>query len=153
MPNLSNALLDGFLAYIFRGVAMPAVTGPLVLSLHTDDPGDDRSHEVSVSVWTNYQRKTLARDTTDWGAPGADDTAGRKIANAVEVDFGTAEIDGTPPVITHVSVWDSETTPGPLFVGNFPLPTPKTIDDGDPVTIPIGALVQRLTTAAAAEEE
>ena len=146
MPNLSTSILDGILNHIFRGESFPVIEGPFEISLHTGDPGTNRANEVSTGVWTNYSRQTLERDTTDWSSAEAH-SSGRKIENAVAVDFGTATVVSTAPVVTHVSVYDSA-SPTQVHIGNYELPDPQTINNGNPVSIPIGGLRQALTEAA-----
>lgn len=135
---LGQALKQGLLNYVFRGAAAPTVTGPFVVSLHTADPSTSRANEVSTGVWTNYSRESIARGTAQWTAAANRSADDEFTENAEVIDFGTAAITGTPPVVTHVEVWDSQGTP--VRVGGVALTTPKTINDTDPVSFPIGAL-------------
>lgn len=135
---LAQALKQGLLNYVFRGAAAPTVTGPFVVSLHTADPGTNRANEVSTGVWTNYARDSIARGTGQWTAAANRSADDEFTENAEIIDFGTAAITGTPPVITHVEVWDSAGTP--LRIAGKALTTSKTINNGDPVSFPIGNL-------------
>lgn len=135
---LAQTLKQSILNYIFRGAAAPTITGPFVVSLHTADPGTNRANEVSTGVWTNYARDTIARGTSQWTA-AANVSADDEFTETAEIiDFGTAAITGTAPVITHVEVWDSQGSP--VRVGGAALTTPKTINNTDPVSFPAGNL-------------
>lgn len=89
--------------------------------------------EVGTGVWTNYAREAVVRNTTNFAASSAGDAA-----NATIFDFGTATVTGGPQDVDEIRLYDAST------VGNgcwrALLNTPKSINDGDPVTIPIGDL-------------
>jgi hypothetical protein len=139
---LHNQVRDDLLAFIFRGVAMPAVGTNIVLSLHTGAPGTTRANEVSTSNWTNYARVTQVRNATNWETPSDSGGPGRRTRNAVEVTYGTAAVTGTPPVITHVEAWDNSATPRRL--GGAALTQSRTVDNGVPVSFPAQSIVVRL---------
>ncbi len=142
---LDNALLDDLNNQIFRNAGSPAITGPFVISLHTASPGTNRANEVGTGVWTNYARTTLARSTGGWSA-SADAAGSRRTSNAAIADFGTAAVTGTAPVVTHLEVWDSAGTP--RRIAGKALTTPKTINNGDPVSFPVDSLRHNLTPQA-----
>lgn len=144
--DIDSALLDDILNQVYRGVAAPTITGPFLVSLHTGAPGTTRANEVSTAVWTNYARASIARSTGAWAAAGSDGAGGREVSNAAIADYGTAAITGTSPVVTHVEVWDSAGSP--RRIGGIALTSSKTIDNGDPVTFPIGALEFAFAPAA-----
>lgn len=135
---LGQTLKQDILNYIFRGASAPSITGPFLVSLHTGDPGTNRANEVSTGVWTNYARASVARGTGTWTA-GANRSGDDEFTeNEGAIDFGTAAITGTPPVITHVEVWDSAGTP--RRIAGKALTTSKTINNGDPVSFADGAM-------------
>jgi hypothetical protein len=140
--SFAPALLDDLLAQVFRGSAAPTITGPFLVSLHTGNPGTTRANEVTAGVWSNYARQSIARSTAAWEAPAADGN-GRRTRNAAVADFGTATIPGAAPVITHLEVWDSSGTPRRII--GRPLASPKTINNGDPVSVPLQNITATLT--------
>lgn len=145
MP-MPDALIDELLAQVFRNAGAPAITGPFVVSLHTADPGTTRANEVGTGSWTNYARSSIVRSTGGFGAPASDGAGGREIANALAADFGTATVTGAAPVITHVELWDSAGTPRRIW--GEALTDPQTINNTDPVSVPIGALQIGIGAAA-----
>ena len=133
MPGFSDTLETRILNSIFRGAAWPAITGPTKVSMHTADPGDTGASEVATTVWTNYVRANVNTDGATapfWTAPAANGTA-QRVGNSAAVDFGTATISGTAPVITHFGVWDNSATP--VFIGGAALASSQTINNGNPV--------------------
>lgn len=135
---LGATLKQDLLNYVFRGAAAPTVTGPFLVSLHTADPGTNRANEVSTGVWTNYARDSIARGTGQWAAAANRAGDDEFTENAEIIDFGTAAITGTAPVVTHVEVWDSQGTP--RRIAGKALTVPKTINNGDPVSFAVGAM-------------
>lgn len=135
MSQLSDFAEAAILNLIYRGSgSLPA--GPFEIALFTEDPGEGGAGaEISTAVWTNYVRPTVTRALASWSAPSA--SAGSQlIDNAAIIDFGTAAITGAAPVATHIGVIDES---GNLWHYGA-LAEPKTINNGDPVTFPIGAL-------------
>lgn len=110
------------------------------LALLTTNPSDETGTglaEVSTGTWTNYARQTLAA-TTGWTAPSGT-SAPQTCSNAAKVDFGTATISGTAPVITGVAFYQSGT-----FKGWQALSSNQTINNGDPVYFNAGQFVVQL---------
>lgn len=147
MP-FSDAQRDRWLAELFNDQAK-SITYPLVIRLHTGDPGSaGTSNEVSTGVWTNYAPVAVDEDLTTqpfWTAPAAGTGTRRQVTNDGDVDFGTATIVSTAPVITHVSIFDSHGTP--KFIARGALASSKTINDGDPVLIEDGEITLYLEDA------
>lgn len=136
MAQLSNYAEENLLNHIVRGAALTMPTSWRV-ALFTGDPTDAASGaEVSTGVWTNYARITVNRDAGSWAAAAAEGGGGYLVDNTAIIDFGTATITGTPPVVTHVGFFDQA---GNLW-WHGALTVSKTINNGDPVTFPIGAL-------------
>jgi hypothetical protein len=146
MP-LSTAFHDIILAHFFNEVAH-GVVGPTKVRLHDGDPGAaGTANEVDTGDWTNYVAQDVETNLTDspfWDVPEASTGSFRKVVNDDVVDYGTATIV-TPVLVTHFSVFDSSGTP--KFLGSAALTTPKTINNGDPVSFPAGALTIELGPA------
>ena len=127
---LENELLDH--RYGGSDYVRPAT---VYMRLHTADPGETGSGaEVSTGVWTNYAAVAITNNATNFPAAAA----GSK-SNGTLIDFGTATISGAAPDVTHASIWDAAT--GGNLMDYGALASPKTINDGDPVSVPIGDLV------------
>ena len=132
-------LLEELLNQVLQAAAAPSITGPFVISLHTGAPGTTRANEVGTGVWTNYVRQTLVRSGAGFDVATDDGAGGRESLSAALVDFGTAAVTGTAPVISHYEVWDSAGSPRRIFGDT--LPSPMTINNGNPVSVPIGDIV------------
>ncbi len=92
--------------------------------------------EVSAAVWTNYARKAVTNNVTNF--PAATGTAPTTKANGTIIDFGTATVTGTAPVVTAFAIYDAATSGNLLYHGA--LTTSMTINNTNPVSFPIGAL-------------
>jgi hypothetical protein len=89
--------------------------------------------EVDTGVWTNYARLSVTRNGTNFAAGSSGDSA-----NLVLLDFGTADVTGGPQDVDEVRIM-SASVAGTLCWQAL-LNTPMSIEDTDPVTIPIGDL-------------
>ncbi len=131
---IENELLD----HLFGAATYtPPVT--VYVALFTAAPTDaGGGTEVSTGVWTNYARVAVTNNATNFPA-----ASGGAKSNGTEIDFGTATISGTAPVVVAIGLYDA------LTVGNLlawcDAAANKTINDGDPVTIPAGDLDVTLT--------
>lgn len=138
--GLATSERDAVLA-TFRGTAKAAETNPLWVALLTTDATDGTGTgavEVSAGTWTNYARQSIASSTAGWTAPAADTGEARHITNAALVDFGTATISGTAPVVLAFALYDAATAG--TFKGHGTLTSSQTINNSDPVSFAIGAL-------------
>lgn len=126
---LENAILD----HILGGgdFSRPAT---VYVSLHTADPTDaGNGAEVSAAIWTNYAREAVTNNNTNWPA-----ASGGSKSNGTDIDFGTATVSGTAPVVTHFGIWDASTSGNLLYFGA--LTGSKTIDNGDTVKFAASAM-------------
>ena len=91
--------------------------------------------EVSAATWTNYARVAITNNDTNFPA-----ASGGAKANGAIIDFGTATMDPTTATVavTHIALID--TSGSGNYLAWADLTTPKTINHGDPVTIPVGDL-------------
>lgn len=135
MAGKSDYLEDAVLNSVFRGVAFPAVTGSVYISLHTADPGDTGASEVSSATHTWYARVGVTRATGSWSAP-ANNGGNEQISNAAAITFASPT---TTVTVTHFGVWDAATNGNFLYGGA--LGTSRNIQNGDQApSFAIGAL-------------
>lgn len=126
--NVSNTRANSILDSVF-GSGSPATL--YFRAMTTADGNAGGGTEVSTGVWTNYAPVAKTNNATNFPA-----AASRAKANDTVIDFGTAAITGTPPVIAGVSVYDASS--GGNLVAWYTLASPITINNGNPVSIPIG---------------
>lgn len=125
MAGKSNYLEDAVLNSVLRGVAFPAVTGSVYVSLHTADPTDAGSGtEVTGG---GYARVAVARAAGSWAAP-ADNAGAQQTSNSAAITFPTPSANWPGP-ITHFGIWDASTAGNLLYSGT--LATPRTVNNGD----------------------
>ena len=131
--SFSDYLELKILDWLLGGVAFtPPAT--YYAALYTVAPSDSGGGtEVSTGVWTNYARVAITKDQTNFPAAAAGG-----IANGALIDFGTAAITGTAPVVAAIALLDASSA-GNLIVW-ADLTASKTINNDDPVTVPIGSL-------------
>ena len=118
MPNLvTNYTLN---------LAMNEVVNRTVqVRAHTGNPG------------ANGTQNGLARDgiaNQDVAAAGWTDAASGDVANANAINFGTYT-GAAAATVNHLSLWA-----GANHMFNIEVGTPKTLTNGDPLTIPAGDL-------------
>ena len=99
--------------------------------------------EVATGVWTNYARIGQTNNATNFAA-ATGVTASK--TNATAVAFGTAAITGTAPVVTAIAVY-SALTAGTL-VSVFPLTASQTINNGNVVSVAVGAWTLTISETA-----
>src|SRR5690606_34304888 len=108
-------------------------------SLHTEDPGTDRTTGELVddsSSAPGYARQAIA-----WAAASS-----AVSGNDGAVDF--AADGGDWPEVTHIGLWEDDTTP--IFRGSVALATARQINDGATLRFASGTIT---LTAAEAEVE
>jgi hypothetical protein len=141
MADFSDFAEAALLDFIFRGTApatIPtAVSGNWGVALCTAEPTEAGTlNEVDTGDWTDYARQDVLRHTTGWAAATSEGGGGQLSDNAGLIDFGTATVPGADVDITHAAIVDGS--------GNWwmraALPATKTVQNGDPVSIAIGAL-------------
>jgi hypothetical protein len=92
--------------------------------------------EVSTSNWTNYARVAVTNNTTNW--PNATSGSPSQKANGTAISFGTAATTGNI-TCNAFAIFDALTGGNMTDWGDFS--TPQIIQDTNPVSFPIGALV------------
>lgn len=78
------------------GLQGSSAAGSLYVSLHTADPGEAGTQNLSEADYTGYARVAVARDGTGWSRSGS------VISNAAEVAFPTNT--GSSQTVTHWGV-------------------------------------------------
>jgi len=127
---LGNALLNQFL----RGVAA-TVPSRVYVSLHTANPGDAGSNEVTTVAWPAYARL----DAAQAGAIATGFSAAAAKATASLKELLWAANNGASPVtVTHFGIWDAITGGNLLFYDA--LTSSKTYQPSDEGVLHAGAL-------------
>lgn len=123
--SISNYLEEKILNKVLRNTNFTVTT--VYVSLHTADPGETGTSEVSTG---GYSRQSAAFDA-------ASNPAGTSINSAV-IDFASM-----PAVsVTHAGLWDAATTGNFLWGG--PLDQVRNPTAGDTVEIAAGNLMVTL---------
>lgn len=130
MAGGKSAYLEDKVLDDLYGSGAPA---SIYIALYTVTVGDDGAGgtEVSTGDWTNYARKAVTNNNTNFPAA----SAGVKKNGAI-IDFGTATCS-SPVTVAAFATFDA-------VAGNMlhwgPISPNKVVSDGDPVTIPIDGL-------------
>lgn len=134
MASLTTFAENKILDHLNRGDALGlAADWHYALLTAAADPEAGAVTEVNPAVWTNYARSAHTRSPANYTA-----AANGAAENATVIDFGVATIVGAAPVVTHLARYDAAAAGNAWQV--VALATPKTINNGDPVSIPIGDL-------------
>ena len=120
---LENALINATLRN--TSYTSPAT---VYVSLHTADPTD-------AGTGTEVSGGSYARKSATFAAP-----SNGVSASSADVTFDQAT--GSWGTITHIGIWDAESTGNMLY--HTPLTTSKTIDSGDIFKIASGSLTVTL---------
>lgn len=142
MAKVLSGLTDVGAAYLnnldMRGAARDT---DAYLGLLTVEPDDDGTNYTECSGG-NYARAQVTLATIF-----GDDSTGDSIANTVAVSFGTPNADwGGGSQVIKVGRFAGASGGACLEV--YDLGTDKSIQSGDPVSIPIGSLTRSLTNSA-----
>ena len=108
-----------------EALVLTPLTGTCFVSLHTADPGDSGSSEVSGSAY--------ARQSATFTNSGANPTV---AANNAIVTYPAAT--GAWGTITHFGTWSASS--GGTFRGSGALTTSKVVGSGDTARFATGAL-------------
>lgn len=136
--SLSDFLENELLDHVF-GAAAYTAPGTVYAALFTAAPSDSGGGTaVSTGVWTNYARVAITNNATNFPA-----ASGGAKSNGTDIDFGTATISGTAPVVVAVGLFDASVSGN--LLGWADLAVNKTINNGDPVKFAAGDLDITLT--------
>lgn len=125
MSAASNYLENKLVDHIYRAVAFTAPAKTFV-ALHTADPGEAGSAEVTTAAYPAYARQDAAKggaQSSAWTAP-VDGVS----KNALQLIYPMYDGSG-PMTVTHFSIWDAAT--GGNMLSYAPLTTARTINNGD----------------------
>lgn len=139
--GLSIALREDILNACFRGTALPTLPTNYYVALLTTNPTDETGAgavEVATAEWSNYARKSVANSTSGFSAPPGGTTSPQVISNAAIIDYGTATTTGNVTV-TGFALYDAATAG--VFYGWAAFSTPPIVQNGDPVSFAVAALV------------
>ncbi len=118
---VANAILNHFL----RGVAA-ASPARLYVSLHTANPGNAGTSEVTTAAWPAYTRLDAALGGAV--ATGFTAAAGKACTNAKELLYPPH--NGVAPItVTHFAIWTDPLAGEMVFQGT--LSAPKTLNPTD----------------------
>lgn len=126
MSGLSDWAEVQSLNAFLRKTALSIANDPYI-GLNTSDPTDAANPTELVD--SNYIRKQAVFDAPTSG-PGQTQNAADILFNAIA--------DAGPFIITHVTIWDSET--GGNMLMSQPLVTSKSFSQGDTPRFPQGSL-------------
>ncbi|HUS95668.1 MAG TPA: hypothetical protein VMX97_02895 [Hyphomicrobiaceae bacterium] len=143
-----NTFETDFLALIFNAAAIANIaddagTGPLTdlyVSLHTADPGETGTQDVSETAYTGYARVAVARTAGGWtvSSPGGVGTV-NPVAN---IDFG--ECSALPgAAITHFAVGVAASGATKLLYSGTVTPN---------ITMAVGVIPRLKTTSTITED-
>lgn len=104
----SNTFETELLLHIFNNTDIPDIgdaaglqnsvtAGSLYVALHTADPGETGTQDISEASYTGYARVAVARSGAGWTI------STNNVTNAIDIVFGTATA-GTPETVTHWSI-------------------------------------------------
>lgn len=114
------------------GLLASAGAGSLYLSLHTADPGEAGDQTTSEATFTDYARKAVARDGTNWTVSGG------QVSNALDVLF--VACTGGSNTITYFGVGTSSAGAGKLLYSGA-LTNPLAVSNGITPKIAAGGVV------------
>lgn len=127
MAEMSNYLENAFINASLRATNFTAPTSVYV-SLHTADPTD-------AGTGTEVSGNAYVRKAATFASPS-------NGASATSADVTFDQATGSWGTITHIGIWDAESTGNMLY--HTPLTTSKTIDSGDIFKIASGSLTVTL---------
>jgi hypothetical protein len=127
MAEMSNYLENALINATLRNTSYTS-PATVYVSLHTADPTD-------AGTGTEVSGGSYARKSATFAAP-----SNGVSASSADVTFDQAT--GSWGTITHIGIWDAESTGNMLY--HTPLTTSKTIDSGDIFKIASGSLTVTL---------
>lgn len=139
MSAASNYTEKNILNALLRGVAFP-LPARTYISLHTGDPSETGSVEVTAAQWPAYARRDAEQGGaigTGWADPQPAADGSHYTGNAKQITFPGYDADAQLTV-THWGVYDAPV--GGNYLVGAELFTPRTIKKGDVFVFDIGAL-------------
>jgi hypothetical protein len=133
MAAMSDWLENKCVDFILRGQAWTP-PGTLYVSLHTTSPLDTGAGggEVSTGGGTNYARKSVTSNASNWAATQGGTSTPSSGTGGVTSNVNAITFDTAPGadwgIITHFGLWDASTGGNLVFHGA--LTTSRTISNG-----------------------
>lgn len=145
MANASTYLQNVVLKWLVQGTAAPTPPNPVYLSLHTADPLQAGTSEVSTSG-TGYARTSISTTTASAIFGGAHVAGAAPATNGTKQEVSNSAIitlpapTGTWGTCSYVGLWDAVT--GGNFLFSAPLASNIAPLNGNPApTVAVGAFV------------
>jgi len=132
MSSLSEAAANATLDAWFGATTLGPATWYVAFFTSTVTEGSAGT-EVSTGTWTNYARKAVTNNATNFPAASS-----KAKSNGTAIDFGSATIPSGTVTIQAVGLYDASSGGNLKFSKN--LTASKVINGGDTVTIAIGDL-------------
>lgn len=130
MSSAASNYLETALLNHFRGAALPLPAGYWV-ALHTADPTDNGTSEVTLAAWPAYARQPAHyyfSVPAPESAPPQGEVAGHE--SVIEIQLDWAALNGPDSItVTHFSIWDAAN--GGNMWAHAPFNTAKTLDQTD----------------------
>ena len=129
---LEHAVLD----HLF-GATTYTPSGTLYVGLSTTTPLEDGTNFTEPGATGAYARVAVTNDKNNWSTAAQSSTSG-SLHNRTSIAFTQAtEGWGT---VTHVGIFEGSGTGANMLIMN-PLTQTKTVDTGDTLSFPSGALI------------
>jgi hypothetical protein len=135
MAGASDFTENNVLQALLRGVEFPLPT-KTYLSLHTSDPGDSGTGEVSTTSWAAYVRRAAEGDAGTIGDGWTTPTTG--LSTNLKQVLYPAMNGASAITITHFGLWDS-VTDGNFLCGAI-LNTSRALLPGDVFVFDVSSL-------------
>lgn len=133
MP-MSTYLAKALLEATLRGVSFTPPTS-IYMSLHTANPGDDGSNEVTVVAFPAYTRQDMDKGGAVSAGFDAIAVGQRATQNSLEILF--AVHDGAADVnVTHAALWDAATSGNLLMT--VALTSARNLSPSDQLVLRVG---------------
>jgi hypothetical protein len=124
--GFEDALLDELNDLILKAEAMTLLGADLYFAL------GEAGSEIGTTVWTDYARVAVTRNGTNFGA-----SSGGAATTLTVITFSAgATVVAGPQDVDELRLY-SASSAGTLL-GRGALSVPKSINNGDPVSVPIG---------------
>jgi len=145
VANASSYVQAAILKWMVQGTAMPTPPNPVFLSVHTADPLQTGTSEVSTSG-TGYARTSISATTASAIFGGAHVAGAAPVANGTKQEVSNSAVitlpapSGTWGTCNYVGLWDAAT--GGNFLMGAPMASSIAPLAGNPApTIAVGAFV------------
>lgn len=134
--SFANYLEHKVLDYVF-GASSFTPSGTLWVGLSTTTPTEAGANFTEPGATGAYARVSVVNDKNNWSTASQVSTSGQ-VYNKTAISFAQATQGwGT---VTHLGIFDASGTGANMLLVNQ-LTVQKTVDSGDTLTVPSGAIV------------